>query len=89
MQYQVNLFSLVSFLAHGDSYRSLSNRYRIAPATVHKILKETCATIWDCLVDTELPEPTTEHWREIEKQFAERWNFPNCVGALDGKHVIP
>ena len=55
---------------------------------MHKIVKETCAAIWDCLVDTELPEPTTEQWREIEKQFADRWNFPNCVGALDGKHVM-
>lgn len=32
--------------------------------------------------------PTTEEeWSEIAKGFEERWDFPNCCGALDGKHV--
>ena len=35
-----------------------------------------------------MPTPTTEHWIKIEQQFATRWNFPNCVGSLDGKHII-
>ena len=51
-------------------------------------MKETCSAIWDCLVETELPEPTLEQWKEIERQFATRWNFPNCVGTLDGKHMM-
>lgn len=24
----------------------------------------------------------------ISKQFEEKWNFPHCLGALDGKHVV-
>ena len=39
-------------------------------------------------MEFEVPEPTEQHWRDIEKQFANRWNFPNCVGALDGKHIL-
>lgn len=32
--------------------------------------------------------PTTaEEWEKISKVFEERWNFPHCIGALDGKHV--
>ena len=28
-----------------------------------------------------------EEWKEIQNSFFSRWNFPNCCGALDGKHV--
>lgn len=29
-----------------------------------------------------------DEWLEVAKGFRDRWNFPNCVGALDGKHVV-
>lgn len=28
-----------------------------------------------------------EEWKEILRQFNDLWNFPNCLGAVDGKHV--
>ena len=34
-----------------------------------------------------MPDPTLERWQEIEKGLRVHWNFPNCLGALDGKHV--
>ncbi|KAJ8895963.1 hypothetical protein PR048_001304, partial [Dryococelus australis] len=32
--------------------------------------------------------PTTEEeWENVAREFEHRWNFPNCIGAVDGKHV--
>lgn len=31
---------------------------------------------------------STEEWKSIEEGFCQKWNFPGCCGALDGKHVV-
>ena len=48
----------------------------------------TCHIIWHALSPIHLKEPTRQDWIEIEQKFATRWNFPNCIGTLDGKHVV-
>lgn len=35
-----------------------------------------------------MPVPTEVDWKRKEQRFRSQWNFPNCIGALDGKHVI-
>lgn len=34
-----------------------------------------------------MPTPDENLRRTVEKGFRNRWNFPHCVGAIDGKHV--
>lgn len=34
-----------------------------------------------------MPEPTKEHWEASMENFNRQWDFPNCMGAIDGKHV--
>ena len=31
--------------------------------------------------------PERRDWENIEEGFRTKWNFPNCCGTIDGKHV--
>lgn len=31
---------------------------------------------------------THEAWYKISAEFDDNWNFPKCIGAIDGKHII-
>lgn len=47
-----------------------------------------CAAIEKGMVEKFLPRPTPDTWKEVAQRFWEKWNFPNYLGALDGKHVV-
>ncbi|XP_062386963.1 uncharacterized protein LOC134075952 [Sardina pilchardus] len=76
------------YLATGDSYRTIAFSYRVGRSTVSGIIWEVARAIWTALIEETMPVPTTEDWREIAAVFQERWQFPNCIGAIDGKHVV-
>ena len=91
LQKRINTLWIIftfSYLASGDSINGLATRFRLGNSTVQEIIKNTCDAIWEELAPTELKPPTAEDWQRIESRFAQRWNFPNCVGALDGKHIV-
>lgn len=31
---------------------------------------------------------TSDEWTCVANEFYDRWNYPNCLGAMDGKHVV-
>ena len=47
-----------------------------------------CNALWDTLKNEFFPEPTEDRWREISDAFRKCSHFPNCLGAIDGKHII-
>lgn len=64
-------------------------QYRVGLTTVANIVPEVCKAIWDKMFPVYMPMPDTpEQWLAISRKFFQRWNFPNCVGALDGKHIV-
>ena len=56
-------------------------------SAVSGIVEEVCEALWKNLQPTVMPELNEEIWRALEKVFKEKWNFPHCVAAIDGKHV--
>ncbi|XP_044760175.1 protein ALP1-like [Coccinella septempunctata] len=75
------------FLATGDSFKTISYSYRLGHSTVQSIVKDVSNAIITTMKSEHLPLPTVERWNEIAQDFWEIWNFPNCIGAIDGKHV--
>ncbi|XP_039654148.1 uncharacterized protein LOC120557668 [Perca fluviatilis] len=76
------------YLSTGNSFKVISYAYRVGRTTVANIVGEVCQAIWDCLVDEFMPVPTKEDWSAIADDFFHKWNFPNCLGSIDGKHVV-
>lgn len=77
------------FLATGESFHSLEYSFRITRQQISEIVSETCIAIYDKLRPEFLKVPNTvEEWKAIADNFSERWNFPNGIGAIDGKRVL-
>lgn len=77
-------------LATGDANVTIAASYRISPTCVGRIIDETTAAIWEALESRgflNVPDTSTK-WKSIAKEFEEKWNFPQCLGAIDGKHVV-
>ncbi|XP_056422786.1 uncharacterized protein LOC130362407 [Hyla sarda] len=80
------LIVTLRFLATGESFSSL-HQFRLGTSTISGIVWTTCKAPWDCLLADILPQPSAEHWFGIAEKFQEVTQFPNCVGAIDGKHI--
>lgn len=75
-------------MASGDSMTSLYYSYRISLTSVSNIIRETTRVIWDVLAPDVFIKCNQEEWKKVAKGFDEKWNFPHCIGAIDGKHVV-
>ena len=77
------------FLATGETYLSLSYSYRVGHTTISRIVPEVCSVLWDKLAHIYMKMPSSEdEWLSIADNYNSKWQFPNCLGALDGKHIV-
>lgn len=75
------------YLGRGSSFVELEEDYLIGASTIRSIINETCTSIWELCKSQCFPAFTVQRWLKIAKQFQDRTQFPNCLGAVDGKHI--
>lgn len=79
---------LINSLIVGETFRSLAYQFRIAHNTISEIIPEVLDAIYYAYKDEYLKLPTTSaDWIKIAQEFEDMWQFPHCLGAIDGKHV--
>lgn len=84
----IYIVSLVGrFLASGNSFTDLGFLYHLGEITITKIVKEVCEAILRCMQLYYLPTPTAKFWKERANEFELKWHYPNCVSAIDSKHI--
>ncbi|KAM7306457.1 protein ALP1-like [Ixodes scapularis] len=63
-------------------------QFRRGHNTISKIVRDVCVAIYEVLAPDYIKVPSTPgEWEQVARGFEEIWQFPHCLGALDGKHV--
>ncbi|KAG0714513.1 Protein ANTAGONIST OF LIKE HETEROCHROMATIN PROTEIN 1 [Chionoecetes opilio] len=76
-------------LATGESQQSLSYQFRVSQPLISMIIPSVCTAIYEALQPDYMRVPTTQdEWRNVAAEFHRQWNYPNCLGACDGKRIL-
>ncbi|VEN55083.1 unnamed protein product [Callosobruchus maculatus] len=85
---QDRLALTLRFLASGDSFTSLQYLFKISKQSISVIVGETSRALTTTLLGHIKIPSNAEQWLRVSKQFFEHWQFPHCLGSMDGKHVV-
>ena len=77
------------YLVTGDSIQTISFSYRVGHSTVSGIIDSTCDALWKVLLPEYMSRPSSHvEWKCVSQGFEQKWIFPHCLGAIDGKHIV-
>ncbi|KAL0882362.1 hypothetical protein ABMA27_000863 [Loxostege sticticalis] len=75
------------YLATGRNISDLKYSVIMSPAAISQAIMDTCQALLHVLQSYIKMPASEEEWKDIAREFGERYQFWNCTGALDGKHV--
>jgi hypothetical protein len=59
----------------------------VGKSTGSVIIREVTRALRSTLQEFITVPKTTQEWLNIANEFWQLWQFPLCLGALDGKHI--
>lgn len=74
------------YLVTGDTQTSLQFEWRISQERVSYVLRQVFLAMKNSMMHL-MPIPNEEMWEKYAQNFYKKWNFPNAIGAIDGKHI--
>lgn len=83
----ISLVFCFRYLGSGCSYTDLHYAFRIGITTASLIVPSSCRVLWVALKQVVFPKFEKEFWYQTAESFRLRAHFPNCLGAIDGKHI--
>ncbi len=84
----LKLAATLRHLVSGAKYSDMQYSWRVAENSLSVVVREVCHAICEEYVDEVMTAPSTpEEWKQLADGFLDKWNFPNCVAAIDGKHI--
>jgi len=82
------LAATLRFLATGNCYKDVSYSTRVEDNTLAIQIPEKLSALVTVLEAKQMKCPTSAlEWEAVSERFNALWQFPNCLGAIDGKHV--
>lgn len=88
MNSKARLTLAIRFIATEESFRSLKFQFRMSTSAISYIVCQVCCAIVKDMGDFLKFPSSPEEWLDIAKQFEDRRYYPNCIGAIDGKHIV-
>ena len=80
-------YTVCRYLATGNIFISLDYKYLFVATSVREIVRDTCDAIWECLKPACMSARDKNDRIRTADEFYKRTNFPNCIGAVGGRHI--
>lgn len=85
MFHPISLF--YRYLATGCNFTDLHLDFKCGHTTARKTVHDTVKVIWNRLKNIVMPDPIEQSHLKTAEGFMKHANFPNAIGAIDGKHI--
>lgn len=79
-------FGLSRYFASGTFQRHIASVYRLSKSSFGIILSQVSNAII-LEMKGELIDLNERNWIQVANEFNFKWQLPNCLGAVDGKHI--